>query len=255
MTFGEYVNDWYERQDLAVSTMQSYRRTIEDHLLPAFQDFAIAAITAADVARWEKRERGHGYADASVRLWRTTLHLILADAVDEGLRESNPAARRRGRGKRAGRSEKRAPEKTVTTGLGVLLLAERAALLSGRDDEFVAVVTLGFIGLRWGELVGLETRYVRPDGVRVEWQLLRAGHRRAVPLPAEGRLLPDGLRAGLAGLAPHRAGRPLPGRPVRLSRLPVRVRRLRHGERRRPAAGVEAGRCRPRRRSLDGHRV
>jgi integrase len=171
MTFAEYVNDWYARQDLALSTMQNYRRTIEDHLLPAFQDFAVAAITPADVALWEKRERAIGYAEASVRLWRATLHLILADAVDEGLRESNPAARRRGRGKRAGRSQKRTPEKTVTTGLGILLLAERAALLSGRDDEFIAVVTLGFTGLRWGELVGLEGRYVGPDSVRVEWQL------------------------------------------------------------------------------------
>ncbi len=171
ITFAEYANDWFERQDLAVSTMQNYRRTIEDHLLPAFQDFAVAAISPADVGSWEKRERALDYAEASIRLWRTTLHLILADAVDDGLRESNPAARRRGRGKRAGRSQKRAPEKTITTGIGVLLLAERAALLSGRDDEFVAVATLGFTGLRWGELVGLETRYVRPDAVRVEWQL------------------------------------------------------------------------------------
>ncbi|GAB1641442.1 tyrosine-type recombinase/integrase [Krasilnikovia sp. MM14-A1259] len=171
ITFGEYVNDWYERQDLAVSTGQNYRRTIEDHLLPAFQDVAVAAISVADVARWEKRERSLDYAEASIRLWRTTLHLILADAVDEGLRESNPASRRRGRGKRAGRSAKRGPEKTVTSALGILLLAERAALLSGRDDEFVAVTTLGFTGLRWGELVGLETPYVRPGEIRVEWQL------------------------------------------------------------------------------------
>jgi integrase len=170
-TFAEYVNDWYARQDLALSTMQNYRRTIEDHLLPAFQGLAVAGITTAEVALWEKRERALGYAEASIRLWRTTLHLILANAVDEGLRESNPAARRRGRGKRAGRSLKRAPEKTVTTGLGILLLAERAALLSGRDDEFVALATLGFTGLRWGELVGLEPAYVRPASVRVEWQL------------------------------------------------------------------------------------
>jgi hypothetical protein len=30
---------------------------------------------------------------------------------------------------------------------------------------------LGFTGIRWGELVRLETEYVRPAGVRVEWQL------------------------------------------------------------------------------------
>jgi integrase len=70
-----------------------------------------------------------------------------------------------------GRSRNRAPEKAVTTALGILLLAERAALLSGRDDEFVAVVTLGFTGLRWAELVGLESTYVRSATLRVEWQL------------------------------------------------------------------------------------
>jgi hypothetical protein len=91
--------------------------------------------------------------------------------LDEGPRESNPAASRRGRGKRAERSQKRGLEKMITDGMGIVLLAERAALLSGRDDEFVAVVTLGFSGMRWDELVGLETRYVRPDSVRVEWQL------------------------------------------------------------------------------------
>jgi hypothetical protein len=30
----------------------------------------------------------------------------------------------------------------------VVLIAERAALLSGRDDEFVAVVTKGFTGVQ-----------------------------------------------------------------------------------------------------------
>jgi integrase len=54
---------------------------------------------------------------------------------------------------------------------GVLLIAERAALLSGRDDEFTAVVTLGFTGARWGELVGLEAEYVRLAAARIEWQL------------------------------------------------------------------------------------
>ena len=171
MSFGEYVNAWFARQDLALSTMENYRRAIEGHLLPAFQDYPLAAISIGDVALWEKRERALGYAERSLRLWRTLLHLILADAVDEGLRESNPAARRRGRGKRAGRSQKRGPEKVITDALGIVLLAERAALLSGRDDEFVAVVTLGFTGMRWGELVGLECRYMRPESVRVEWQL------------------------------------------------------------------------------------
>lgn len=170
-TFGEYATRWFALQDLAASTMQTYRHHIEVHLLPTFQDVAVGEIRASDVAAWEKRERAAGYAEKSIGGYRRVLHLILADAVDEGLRETNPAAQRRGRGKRAGRSQNRAPEKAVTSPVGVVLLAERAALLSGRDDEFVSVVLMGFTGIRWGEVVGLESQYVRPGGIRIEWQI------------------------------------------------------------------------------------
>ena len=95
----------------------------------------------------------------------------MAVMVWEPLAASNPAEQRRGRGRRAGRSRRRGPEKAVTTALGIVLIAERAALLSGRDDEFVAVVIDGFTGLRWAETVGLETEFVRRAGIRVEWQL------------------------------------------------------------------------------------
>jgi integrase len=169
--FGDYVNRWYVAQDLAPSTMQVYRRHIEGHLLPTFEDLAVADILSPDIDAWEKAQRAAGYAESSISGRRKVLHLVLADAVADGLRESNPASRRRGRGRRASRSWRRAPEKTITTPLGILLIAERAALLSGRDDEFVAVVATGFTGLRWGELVGLETCYVRPASLRVEWQL------------------------------------------------------------------------------------
>ncbi|MBZ6229922.1 LacI family DNA-binding transcriptional regulator [Streptomyces olivaceus] len=170
VTFGEYASRWYAAQDLAVSTMQNYKRHIEEHLLPDFDDKALADIQRTDVELWEKRERA-AYAASSVKTWRSTLHLIFEDAIDEGLLTSNPAARRRGRGKRAGRSRDRGPEKVVTDPLGILLTAERAALLSGRDDEFVAVVLKGYTGTRWGEIVGLEKEFVRPAAFRVEWQL------------------------------------------------------------------------------------
>ncbi|WP_079056373.1 LacI family DNA-binding transcriptional regulator [Streptomyces caeruleatus] len=169
-TFGEYANRWCEAQDLAASTMQNYKRHIEGHLLPEFADKALASILRTDVDLWEKKENAV-YAASSVRTWRATLHVIFEDAIYEGLITTNPAARRRGRGKRAGRSRNRGPEKVVTDALGILLTAERAALLSGRDDEFVAVVLKGYTGMRWGEIVGLETEFARPSSVRVEWQL------------------------------------------------------------------------------------
>jgi integrase len=170
-TFADFANRWYSVQDLAPSTMQNYKRHIEEHLLPAFGEIALADITPANITSWVRRERAVPYAESSIKTWRATLHLILADAVEEGLRDSNPAATRRGRGRRAGRSRNRQPEKPVTDALGILLLAERMALLSGRDDEFVAGVLLGYTGLRWAELVGLEPEYLRGTSLRVEWQL------------------------------------------------------------------------------------
>ncbi|TMU98052.1 LacI family DNA-binding transcriptional regulator [Streptomyces sp. DASNCL29] len=183
-TLGEYVlgpdgspeEGWAAKtQDLAASSHQSYGYCLK-HILPTFADSALADITSKMIDVWERKEKETG-AVSSVSTYRKILHLILADAVDEGLIATNPAARRRGRGKRAGRASNRGPEKKITSALGALLLAERASLLSGRDDEFVACTAKSYTGKRWGELVGLEPEFVRPDGVaghgviRVEWQL------------------------------------------------------------------------------------
>ena len=169
--FADYASKWYAAQDLALSTMENYKSNLEVHLLPYFGEMEIGAITAHDVAEWEKEERGAGYKPASIKGWRGTLHLVLADAVDDDLIDTNPATKRRGRGKRAGRTPDRGPEKVITDPLGALLIAERAALLAGRDDEFVAVILLFYTGIRWGELVGLETEYARLRSLRVEAQL------------------------------------------------------------------------------------
>lgn len=183
LTFGAFASRWYAAQDLAASTMQNYRRHLEEHLLPEFEERALADILGPDVDAWARKERERGYAESSVKTWRGTLHLVLADAVEEGLIEANQASKRRGRGKRAGRSRERGPEKVVTNPLGVLLIAERAALLAGRDDEFVALVLMGFTGMRWGEVVGLETEYARLGSIRIEWQLyeLDTGELRRCP--------------------------------------------------------------------------
>jgi integrase len=54
------------------------------------------------------------------------------------------------------------------TPLQALLVAERAALLSGRDEDFTMVVTIAYTGLRWGETIGLERDYARDDEIHVE---------------------------------------------------------------------------------------
>lgn len=172
VTFAAFVETWKDGLDLAASTMQNYRHGLA-HLLPTFGDHPVRNITAEMITRWERAEREAGSAISSVATWRSLLHLILADAVDQELAPKNVAVRRRGRGRRHGRSRKRGPEKAITNMLGALLIAERASLLSGRDDEFVASVMKSYTGMRWGETVGLEREYVRRESrtIRIEWQL------------------------------------------------------------------------------------
>ncbi|MBT2207019.1 LacI family DNA-binding transcriptional regulator [Actinomadura sp. NEAU-AAG7] len=169
-TVGQFVNRVYAGYDLARTTMRNYRTRIELHILPAFEDWALADIRREDVDAWEKAKRAEGCAASSIKSYRALLHTLMADAVDAGVIDSNPVTRRRGRGKRSGRSATRAAEKAITNPLGALLIAERAAVLSGRDDEFVMVLTKSYTGLRWAELVGLEREYFRLSTVRVEWE-------------------------------------------------------------------------------------
>lgn len=170
-TFAEYANRWYAAQELASSTMQNYRHHIEEHLLPHFGELTLKELDKAAILQWERAETEAKYAASSIKTWRGTLHVMLADAVQQGLVLTNHAARQRGRGRRAGRSARRTPEKAITSALGALLVAERASLLSGRDDEFVLIMADAETAMRWGELVGLEPEYVREKTIRVEHQL------------------------------------------------------------------------------------
>lgn len=132
----------------------------------------------APLCGWSKREAAKAANDHEAKVRAGAWRDPAAGRVSFG-----EATKRRGRGKRAGRSRNRGPEKVVTDALGMLLVAERTALLSGRDDEFVALLLKAYTCMRWGEIVGLETEFVRTDVVRVEWQLyeLDTGELRKCP--------------------------------------------------------------------------
>jgi hypothetical protein len=169
-TFGEWAEEWYEGLSLAWSTMAGRRRHLDDHLLGSFGEVRLADIDEAMIGRWEMKERRAGKKPASIATWRGTLQTCLEDAVPRHIGH-NPARRKGNRGKRAGKAKGRGPEKPFTNALGVLLISERMAILTGRDDEFVMGETSFWAALRLGELVGLEREYLRPEGLRVEWQL------------------------------------------------------------------------------------
>lgn len=178
ITFAEWSGEWYGGLNLAWSTMAGRRRHLDDHLVPFFGTERLADIDEAMIGRWEMRERRRGSAPASIATWRGTLHTCLEDAVPKHIGQ-NPARRKGNRGKRAGKGKGRGPEKPFTDALGVLLISERMAILTGQDQEFVMGQASFWAALRLGELVGFEREYLRPKGLRVESQLHQLDLQRA----------------------------------------------------------------------------
>jgi integrase len=168
---------WLEEAtaDLADSSKANYGHHLS-HILPTFGATPLAEIDSQAIDAWERAEKAAGAA-SSARTYRATLHTILTDAVAAGHVATNPATRRRGRGRKSGRggTAGRKPQKAITNAVGALLLGERMSLLSGRDDEFVCTVLQLYATLRWGETVGLDAQYVGQESIAVEWQLYELG--------------------------------------------------------------------------------
>ncbi len=195
--FEVYVNGWIEEQDLAETTLDNYESHIQCHLLPTFGSLRLCDISKGTVLTWEKKLRDASYAVESIRTYRALLHVILEDAVEEGRITLNPAKRKRNRGQRTGVDQGQISPKIITDALGAVLIAERMALLSGRDDEFVFEIVKWYTGMRFSELRGLETQFVKDRRIDVQWQIREARGRLKRSRPKFGRTrevhLPDFL--------------------------------------------------------------
>ncbi|WP_433206386.1 LacI family DNA-binding transcriptional regulator [Nocardia sp. CA-107356] len=186
-SFEDFVNEWLDGQDLAETTIANYECHIQCHLLPTFGHIGLKSIKKGTVTAWEGKLRAAGYAPDSIRTYRALLHVILEDALDEQKIPSNPAKRKRGRGQRRWEERDSAPAKVITDAFGALLIAERMALLAGRDDELVFELVKFYTGMRFSELRGLEPEFVRDRLIDVQWQLVEVNGRRIRRRPKGGR--------------------------------------------------------------------
>ncbi len=148
ITLTDWVNEWYPAQDLEPTTLANYRYAIEVHILPEFGHRALKSITAQEVGKWEKGIVARGFARRTARDARTTLTTLYGDAIPRYV-QVNPAQRKRGKGRKGQRRIERneQAEKVWPTPLQALLVAERCAALSGRDEDFLMVVTAQCHGL------------------------------------------------------------------------------------------------------------
>jgi len=169
MLLEDWIDVWVSMLgDIEPTTRAKYKYFVEGHILPEFQGRQLGSLTFEEIEAWDnaipKRisARGRPYARSVATSARSLLITILGDAVHAGKIERNPAERRKGRRGRV-RAKGRAPSLTandstanVITPFQALCLAERCALLSGRDVDFIMNVFAAWTGVRWGELTAVE---------------------------------------------------------------------------------------------------
>ena len=168
----DWVNRWFPTLDLEPSTLNNYRYMIEVHILPAFGDRALVSLTTEEIALWELNLVTGGLSRRTAQDARTTLTTVLADAIPRYI-QVNPAARRRGKGRKGQRRIARIEKqrKAWATPLQALLVAERAAVLTGYEANFVMILTLAYTGMRWSEVLGLPPECIHDETLDIHWKL------------------------------------------------------------------------------------
>jgi len=210
ITLTEWVNQWYPALDLEPTTLSNYRYRIEVLILPEFGNRALNGLTAEEITTWEMELVRRGYARRTARDARSTLITVLGDAVPRYLR-SNPAERRRGKGRKGQRRIDRlqSAEKAWASPLQVLLVAERCAVLSGRDTDFVMNIFMAYTGARWSEVIGLLPECVLGHQAGIDWKLYELNGRFYKGRPKDGSIRPADLPPFLTQLlAEHLASTP-----------------------------------------------
>ena len=189
ITVADWVNIWFPALDLEPSTLDSYRYLFEVFVLPKFGSHTLMSLTTETISRWEKGLVTAGYATKTASNARGALSASLADAVPRYI-PLNPAAKRKGKGKkgtsRVERVEKNA--KVWASPLQALLIAERAAVISGMDATFTANITIAYTGCRWSELLALSPRLVHDDAVDLHWKLYELNGRFYRGRPKDGSM-------------------------------------------------------------------
>jgi integrase len=174
ITVNEWTDRWQRVQDVGISTMYIREYMLRRFILPAFGSRALDSLSNEEITLWENGlPAAAGVSPGTARDARAVLCTILGDAASARppLIPYNPALRPRNRGKKTGRRIKRNAQRAWATPVEALLIAERAALLSGSDEEFTLVIAIAYTAMRWAEIIGLEREYFRGSLIDVEWQL------------------------------------------------------------------------------------
>lgn len=161
VTVKEWADRWiatrkgHDGAPLRPRTRELYNQLLETHIVPGLGTVKIRDVSPSMVRSWHANLPGSTAPAKAYRLLRA----MMATAVDDEVLARNPC-------KVAGAGVERAPERPLPTGDEVWKLA--AAI----PDRFRALVlTSAFVGLRWGELVGL-----RRGDIDLEERVIHVDH-------------------------------------------------------------------------------
>lgn len=148
----EYVDGWLQGEaHLRPSSRANLESRLRRHVLPAFGDVSLNAITRVDVRTWVAKLTTQ-LSPGSVASTYRTLARILATAQVDGLIRRSPCV------------GVRLPKQTGHTEMHFLTPAEVARLAAAIDERYRALIyTAAHTGMRWGELVGLHVHRLDLD--------------------------------------------------------------------------------------------
>lgn len=143
------------------NTLDGYRRSVENHIIPAIGKTKLDKVTAATIRRVHDAVLSKGLNSTTALLAHRTMSVSFKAAVREGRIGRNPT------------TLVDAPRKATTT-LNALTLDESVQVLRhlANQPDGALWATILLTGARRGEIIGLERSRVT-DVIDLSWQLIR----------------------------------------------------------------------------------
>lgn len=165
-TLADYAEARIAQRTLSPRTRKGYQETLANHIVPVLGEIPLSQLSVTLVRAWyssllpnHPTARAHAYG---------LLHSICRDAVSEKLIESNPCVERKAMNAKRKRK------------IRALTIAQLTEVAENTPDELrAAVLIAGWLGLRSGELKGLQRKDIADDGSMVSVRraiTYRAGH-------------------------------------------------------------------------------
>ncbi len=209
LTVGELAPVWLAGKiNLKPTSRARYADVLKTHVMPRWGDVPLVRVTFGDVQAWLAQLSAAGLAGASVRKAQGVLAGILGLAVKDRRLAVNPALGV-------------ALPPLETQRRRYLTAEQLEALAEAAGPGRVAVLVLGYCGLRWSELAALRVRnfdllrrrvlieeaVTEVDGKTLAWGTPKTHARRTVPLP---RFLVDELARTVVTRPPGELAFPSP---------------------------------------------